>query len=72
MDQLATHLKSLENQVTSQANSSNFRQPCHFPSQPQNPREQAQVVTLRSGKNLPDAESKNKEQEAEPEITQKT
>ena len=72
MDQLATHLKSLENQVASQASSSNFCQPGHFPSQPQTPREQAQAVTLRSGRNLPGAESKNKEQKAKLEITQKT
>ena len=72
MDQLATRLKSLENQVASQASSSNYRQPGHFPSQPQNTREQAQAITLRSERNLPDVELKNKEQEAEPEITQKT
>ena len=63
--QIFTHLKLLDNQVASQASSSNFRQPGHFPSQPQNPREQAQAITLRSGKNLPEAEVKNKEQKAE-------
>ena len=61
MDQLATHMKSLENQIASQVSSSNFFQPGHFPSQPQNPREQAQAITLRSERNLPDVELKNKE-----------
>ena len=61
-DQIFTHLKLLDNQVASQqASSSNFRQPGHFPSQPQNPREHAQAITLRSGKHLPEAEVKDKE-----------
>ena len=58
----------LDNQVASQASSSNYRQPGHFLSQPQNPREHAQAVTLRSGKNLPETQTKDKEQETEPEI----
>ena len=33
-DQVFTHLKLLDNQVASQASSSNFRQPRQFPSQP--------------------------------------
>ena len=66
-EQIFTHLKLLDNQVASQASSLNFRQLGYFPSQPQNPREHAQAITLRSGKNLPDAEVKDKEQEAEPE-----
>ena len=40
-DQIFTHLKLLDNQVASQASSSNFHQSGHFPSQPQNPREHA-------------------------------
>lgn len=70
-DQIFTHLKLLDNQVASQASSSNFRQPGHFPSQSQNPREHAQAITLRSGKNLPEVEVKDKDQEAEPETTPK-
>ena len=70
-DQIFTHLKLLDNQVASQVSSSNFRQPGHFPSQPQNPREHAQGITLRSGKNLQEAEVKDKEQKAEPETAPK-
>ena len=70
-DQIFTHLKLLDNQVALQASSSNFCQPGHFPSQPQNPREHAQAITLRSGNNLPEAEVKDKEQKAEPETVPK-
>ena len=70
-DQIFTHLKLLDNQVASQASSSNFCQPGHFPSQPQNLREHAQAITLRSGKNLPEVEVKDKDQEAEPETVPK-
>ena len=70
-DQIFTHLKLLDNQVPSQASSSNFHQSGHFPSQPQNPREHTQAITLRSGKNLPEAEVKDKEQKAEPETVPK-
>ena len=53
-DKIFTHLKLLDNQVASQASSSNFCQPGHFPNQPQNTRENAQAITLRSGKDLPE------------------
>ena len=70
-DQIFTHLKLLDNQVASHASFSNFRQPGHFLNQPQNPREHAQAITLRSGKNLPEAEVKDKEQKAEAETVPK-
>ena len=70
-DKIFTHLKLLDNQVVSQASSFNFCQSGHFPSQPQNPREYAQAITLRSGKNLPEVEVKDKEQKAEPETVLK-
>ena len=50
LDQLATHNKMLECQIASQASSSNFRKMGHFPSQPENPREHMNAVTLRSEK----------------------
>ena len=56
MDQLATHNKMLENQIASQASSSNSHQMGKLPSQPENPREPVKAITLRSGKQLPDIE----------------
>ena len=60
MDQLATHNKMLENQIASQASSSNSYQMGKLPSQPENPREHVKAITLRSGKQLPDIEQNNK------------
>ena len=65
LDQLATHNKMLEHQIASQASSSNFRQMGHFPSQPENPKEHAKAVTLRSGKQLPEVEHKIEEKRDE-------
>ena len=56
MIQLFTHNKMLENQISSQASS--LRQSGIFPSQPENPREQAKAIMLRSGKKLPEVEIK--------------
>ena len=61
----------LENQIASQVSSSNFRQPGHFLSQPQNPREQAKTVTLRIGKQLLEAKHKIEESKVEPKHIQK-
>ena len=44
----------LENQIASQASTSNFRQPGKLPSQPEIPREQVNAIMLRSGKQLPE------------------
>ena len=43
----------LENQITSQASTSNFRQPGKLPSQPENPREHVNAIILWSGNKLP-------------------
>ena len=56
MRQLFAHNKMLENQIASQASSS--RQSRMFHSQPENPREQAKAIMLRSGKQLPEVEIK--------------
>ncbi|KAJ9180939.1 hypothetical protein P3X46_009123 [Hevea brasiliensis] len=50
VDQMATHNKMLENQIAQQASSSNSKAFGKLPSQPENPREQCNAVTLRSGK----------------------
>ena len=55
--QLYSHNKMLENQITAQALGS--KQGGIFPNQPQNPREQAKVVIVRSGKQLFADETKN-------------
>ena len=60
MSQLLAHNKILENQIASQASSS--RQSGMFPSQPENPREQAKAIMLRSGKQLPEAEIKKQDE----------
>ena len=46
MSQLFAHKKMLEDQMASQASSSSGI----FPSQSEHPREQAKVITIRSGK----------------------
>ncbi len=52
MDQLATHNKMLENQITQQASFSS-KAAGKLPSQPEmNPRKHCKRVTLRSGKTL--------------------
>ena len=61
MSQLFAHNKMLENQIASQASSS--RQSGMFPSQPENPREQAKAIMLRSGKELPEIEIKKQGEE---------
>ncbi|KAJ9177189.1 hypothetical protein P3X46_012429 [Hevea brasiliensis] len=50
VDQMATHNKMLENQIAQQASSSNSKAFGKLPSQPENPREQCNAVTLKSGK----------------------
>ena len=65
LEQLATHNNMLEYQIASQASSSNFHQIGHFPSQPENPKEHAKAVTLRSGKQLPEVEHKIEEKRDE-------
>ena len=67
LDQLAIHSKMLENQIASEASSSNFQQMGKFSSQTKNPREHVNAVTLRSGKQLPEVEHKIKESKAEPD-----
>ena len=52
----------LENQIASQASTSNFRQPGKLPSQPKNPREQVNAIILRSGKQLLEVGIKKKEE----------
>ena len=59
--QLYAHNKMLKNQITAQA--SGTKQGGIFPSQPQNLREQAKMVTLRSGKQLSAYETKNNDVE---------
>ena len=50
ISQLFAHGKMLENQIASQASTSNFRQPGKLPSQPENPREHVNAIMLRNGK----------------------
>ena len=45
ISQLFAHGKMLENQIDSQASTSNFRQPGKLPSQPENPREQVNAIS---------------------------
>ena len=60
MSQLLAHNKILENQIASQASSS--RQSGMFPSQLENPREQAKAIMLRSGKQLLEAKIKKQDE----------
>ena len=53
----------LENQIASQASTSNFWQPGKLPSQPENPREQVNAIMLRSGKQLPEVGIEKEEEE---------
>ena len=62
MSQLYAYNKMLENQIASQASSS--RQSSQLPSQSEHPRENAKAITLRSGKQLPEVETKNQEEGA--------
>ena len=57
----------LEHQIASQESSSNYRQMGHFPSQPENPREHINVITLRSRRQLPEVDDKIKELKNEPD-----
>ena len=66
LDQLATQSKMLENQIASQASSSNFWQIGKFPIQIENLKEHVNAVTLRSGKQLPEVKHKIEESKAEP------
>ena len=50
LEQLATHTKMLENKITSQASIFYSWQIGKFPSQPENPKEHMNVITLWSGK----------------------
>ena len=69
MGQLHAHNKMLENHIASQASSS--RPNGILPSQLQNLREQAKVVTLRSGKQIPEVEPKKKEAVPETDTKEK-
>ncbi|KAJ9159406.1 hypothetical protein P3X46_024914 [Hevea brasiliensis] len=51
----------LENQIAQQASSSSAKSFGKLPSQPENPREQCQAITLRSGKVINDEKSENSE-----------
>ena len=64
---MGAHVKMLKYQIASQARSSNFCQPGHFPSQPENPREHVNTITLRSRRQMPKVEHKIKETKAEPD-----
>ena len=73
MSQIFAHNKMLENQIASQASSS--RQSGMFSSQPENSKEQAKAIMLRSSKELPEIEIKRQgeeddqtEQEKKPEL----
>ena len=46
ISKLFTHGKMLENQIASQASTSNFRQLGKLPSQPENSREQVNAIIL--------------------------
>ena len=50
LEQLATHNNMLEHQIASQARSLNYHKMGHFSSQPENPKEQAKVMTLSNRK----------------------
>ena len=50
MGKLFAHNNILENQITSQAFTSGLRKTWKLPSQLENPREQAKVITLRCEK----------------------
>ena len=49
LNQLQTHNKMLENQLTQLAQSNASRQPGSLPPQPSPPRDTANAITLRSG-----------------------
>ena len=68
ISQLFAHGKMLENQITSQASTSNFRQPGKLPSQPENPREQVNAIMLRSGKQLPEVGIEKEEEEVAKDV----
>ena len=58
----------LENQITSQASTSNFWQPDKLSSQLKNPREQVNAIILRSGKQLPEVGIKKEEEEVAKDV----
>ena len=66
--QLFAYGKMLENQIASQASTSNFRQPGKLPSQPENPREQVNAIMLRSGKHLPEVGIKKEGEEVTKDV----
>ena len=57
----------LENQIGSQASISHSRQMGKFPSQPENPWEHVNEITLRNEKQLPEIKDKDEEPKAESE-----
>ncbi|KAJ9189474.1 hypothetical protein P3X46_000762, partial [Hevea brasiliensis] len=61
LEQMQTHNRMLENQIAQQASSSSAKSFGKLPSQPENPREQCQAITLRSGKVINDEKSENSE-----------
>ena len=71
ISQLFAHGKMLENQIASQASTSNFWQPGKLSSQPKNPREQVNTIILRSGKKLPEVRIKKEEEEIAKDVHKK-
>ncbi|KAJ9186720.1 hypothetical protein P3X46_002263 [Hevea brasiliensis] len=61
LEQMQTHNRMLENQIAQQASSSGTKSFGNLPSQPENPREQCQAITLRSGKVVNNEKSENSE-----------
>ena len=68
INQLFAHGKMLENQIASQASTSNFWQSGKLLSQPENPREQVNVIMLRSGKQLPEVGIEKEEEEVAKDV----
>ncbi|XP_021691541.1 uncharacterized protein LOC110672914 [Hevea brasiliensis] len=64
-DQMETHSKMSDNQIAQHAGSSNSKAFRKLPSQPENPREQCNAITLRSG------EVMREEQEIEVKLKEK-
>ena len=61
LEQLTTHNRILETQITQQASTSNSKTMEKLPSQPEFAlKETCQVITLRSGKEVEKVSSKNK------------
>ncbi|KAJ9181943.1 hypothetical protein P3X46_005986 [Hevea brasiliensis] len=61
LEQMQTHNRMLENQIAQQASSSSTKSFGKLPSQPENPREQCQAITLRSGKVVNNEKSEKNE-----------